>query len=110
MPQQYAMPCHISDRLYEHTNGWTNCYKLPSEEQLESDNGILAILIDSGSPLYKEMRNHVYFDVESREPGHVGYYKTIPVFIPNLPFKSGAPMRLITNINRQAYDILRKFV
>jgi hypothetical protein len=111
MPQAYVMPCHISDRLYEHTNAWTNCYKLPEAEQLENpSHPVVAILISRIHPLYNEMVKHVYFEAESREEGHVGYYKTIPVFIPSIAFKSGAPIRLITNMNRQAFSLLGKFL
>uniref|UniRef100_A0AB39CDY8 Uncharacterized protein n=1 Tax=Pseudomonas phage HRDY3 TaxID=3236930 RepID=A0AB39CDY8_9VIRU len=109
MRNDFVMPSHISDRLYEHTNAWTNCWSLPDAEKLDSVP-VIAMLISRISPLYKEMVNHVYFEAESREEGHVGYYKTIPVFIPSLSFKSGAPIRLVTNINRQAHGILEKFL
>jgi hypothetical protein len=108
--KHYAMPCHISDRLYEHTNGWTQAYALPDAEQLDKpDMPVKAIVICRISPLFKEMQNHVYFEAESLEEGHVGYFKGIPVFNPSIAFKTGAPIRLITAVNRQALNILEKF-
>lgn len=110
MKAQHVMPSHISDRLYEHTNAWTNAYSVPGEEQLAPmGQTVHAILISNISPLFKEMKQHVYFQAESLEDGHVGSFNGIPVFIPNLPFKSGAPIRLITGINRQAGVMLERF-
>lgn len=108
--KHYAMPCHIADRIYEHTNGWTQAYKLPEAEQLEKpDQPVHAIMICRTSPLFKEMQNHVYFEAESLEEGHVGFYKGIPVFVPSIAYKTGAPIRLITTMNRQGHAILGKF-
>lgn len=103
-----VMPSHVSDRLYEHTNGWTNSWKLPTEEQLDNPD-LKCIMISRISPLFNQMVKHVYFEAESREEGHVGYYKTVPVFIPSLSYKDGAPVRLVTNVNRQGLQILGKF-
>lgn len=109
--KHYAMPCHISDRLYEHTNGWTQAYALPTAQQLDTaDQVVQAIMICRISPLFKEMQKHVYFEAETMEEGHVGYYKGIPVFNPSIAYKTGAPIRLITAMNRQGIEILGKFL
>lgn len=109
--KHYAMPCHIADRLYEHTNGWTQAYALPEGEQLDkADPVVQAIMICRLSPLFKEMQKHVYFEAETQEEGHVGYYKGIPVFNPSIAYKTGAPIRLITTMNRQGIEILGKFL
>lgn len=104
----YVMPCHISDRLYEHTNAWTNAFAVPTDRQLEQ-TPVLAILVSNIAEVYRDIKNHVYFQEGSAEEGHIGYFNTIPVFIPRIPFKSGAPVRLVTGLNRHGHAMLEKF-
>lgn len=105
------MSNHVSDRLYQHTNAFTNVFEFP-KDPAKLDRLLVeakAIMITRDNQVFNSLRSHVYFTPESKAEGHIGYFHGVPVFVPQHAYKTGAPMRVVTNLTRTGYEDLGYF-